>query len=229
LTVEHAIFTKGARINNDAATLIDVTVGANDSGDDKGLRFVQSSTVYGRGAKIIGGDVILNTQASTALPDSLSQPVTFDNVYVRNFNNTYIGGTETNFNNCDLIGSSASLENIIRSVRFNLCGGRMSGTGFNIDAPVEQFIKVHDATLQGTGASGANTYFNTNKDTAGDLAVTMSFKNNIVTPATGTKAFRLNNAVGVVRLNSTGNTFKVGSIVLQTLLPTGSRIYHHGN
>lgn len=229
LTVKHAIFTKGARINNDAATLIDVTVGANDSGDDKGLRFVQSSTVYGRGAKIIGGDVIFNTQASTALPDSLSQPVTFDNVYVRNFNNTYIGGAEANFNNCDLIGSSASLENLIRAVRFNLLGGRMSGTGFNIDAPVEQFIKVHDATLQGAGASGANTYFNTNKDTAGDLAVTLSFKNNIVTPATGTKAFRLNNAVGVVRLNSTGNTFQGGSIEFQTSLPTGSWIYHTGN
>lgn len=229
LTVKHAIFTKGARVNNDAATLIDVTVGANDSGDDKGLRFVQSSTVYGRGAKTIGGDVIFNTQASTAMPDSLSQPVTFDNVYVRNFNNTYIGGAEANFNNCDLIGSSASLENIIRAVRFNLLGGRMSGTGFNIDAPVEQFIKVHDATLQGAGASGANAYFNTNKDNAGDLAVTLSFKNNIVTPATGTKAFRLNNAVGVVRLNSTGNTFQGGSIEFQTSLPTGSWIYHTGN
>ncbi|MCM6052531.1 hypothetical protein M4B86_24440 [Klebsiella pneumoniae] len=229
LTVKHAIFTKGARVNNDAATLIDVTVGENYSGDDKGLRFVQSSAVYGRGAKIIGGDVIFNTQASTALPDSLSQPVTFDNVYVRNFNNTYIGGTEINFNNCDLIGSSSALENLIRAVRFNILGGRMSGTGFNIDAPVEQFLKVHDATLQGSGASGANAYFNTNKDTAGDLAVTMSFKNNIVTPATGTKAFRLNNAVGIVRLNSTGNTFQGGSIEFQTSLPTGSWIYHTGN
>lgn len=229
LTVEHAIFTKGARVNNDAATLIDVTAGANDSGNDKGLRFVQSSAVYGRGANIVGGDVVFNTQASTALPDTLTQPVNFDGTYLRSFNNTYIGGAEVNLINCVSTGSSTSLENVVRATRFSVLGGKVVNTGFVIDAPGEQIVKVHDASLLGAGASGVNAYFCTNKDTADDQVVTLSFKNNVVTPASGTKAFMLNNAVGVVRLNSTGNTFQGGSIEFQTSLPTGSWIYHTGN
>ncbi|HAJ1826878.1 TPA: hypothetical protein HMK00_25825, partial [Escherichia coli] len=73
LNILHAIFTKGARLNNDAVTLIDVTIGENSTDADRGLRFTQSSNVYGRGAKIFGCDIVLNKQAGNALPDSLNQ------------------------------------------------------------------------------------------------------------------------------------------------------------
>lgn len=230
LNIEHAVFTKGARVNNDANTLNDVTVGANSSDADKGLRFTQSSNVYGRGAKVIGGDVILSTQSGMAFPDALTQHVVFDSTYVRNFNSAYIGGSAVSFIDCESAGSGSSPENIVQAVRFTINGGSLTNTGFSFQGTNEQVVKVHGLSQIGTGASGLNSHFSLDKNDEGSGPITFSYKNNVAILPTGTKAYRLSNGVGPFRVHSTGNTFQGGSIEFQTTIPSGgSYLNHTGN
>lgn len=230
LNIDHAVFTKGARVNNDANTLNDVTVGANTSDADKGLRFTQSSNVYGRGAKVTGGDVILSTQSGMAFPDALTQHVVFDKTYVRNFNSAYIGGSAVSFIDCESVGSGSSPENIVQAVRFTISGGILANTGFSFQGTKEQVVKVHGLSQIGTGASGLNSHFSLDKDDEGSGPITFSYKNNVAILPTGTKAYRLSNGVGPFRVHSTGNTFQGGSIEFQTTVPSGgSYLNHTGN
>ncbi|HDX2606466.1 TPA: hypothetical protein RN938_004839, partial [Escherichia coli] len=167
LNILHAIFTKGARLNNDAVTLIDVTIGENSTDADRGLRFTQSSNVYGRGAKIFGCDIVLNKQPGNALPDSLNQRVKIESTYIRNSNASYYGGSWIELINCDVSGSGSSLENVVAATRFSMLSGSLSNTGFIFQGPSEQIVKIHDVSQSGTGASGLNSHFTLNKDEAG--------------------------------------------------------------
>lgn len=230
LNILHAIFTKGARLNNDAVTLIDVTIGENSTDADRGLRFTQSSNVYGRGAKIFGCDIVLNKQAGNALPDSLNQRVKIESTYIRNSNASYYGGSWIELINCDVSGSGSSLENVVAATRFSMLSGSLSNTGFIFQGPSEQIVKIHDVSQSGTGASGLNSHFTLNKDEAGSGPITMSYKNNQCILSGETCAFKINNASGAFRVNSTGNTFQGGKIEFQKSITSGgSYLNHTGN
>lgn len=229
LNIEHAIFTKRAVINNDAATLIDVTVGANTGEADKGLRLVQSSSTYSKGATFISCDVILSTEAGMALPGELTQKVKFDLSLIRNFNSVFIGGTDVSFIECDSRGSASAQENKVESVRFNLRGGSLSNTGFIFYSANEQIVSIDGVDFVGQGASGHDAYIVADKDSVSSLPLVLNFKNNNITAPSNTASFKLSNATGAIRLNSTGNTQQGGVIEFQTSLPSGSYINHTGN
>lgn len=233
LNIRNAVFTKGVRINNDANTLIGVTVGNNSSDADSGLRVTQSSSVYSRGLLVTdNSDVILNTQAGTALPDTLTQEVIFSNSYIRNANAAYWGGGfGVSLYNCRVAGSSTGAENVVRSVRFTMSGGILSNTGFIFDAVTEQHVLIHGVRQLGTGVTSANnSHFVLNKDSEGSQPITFIYKDNYALMSDGSCAFKLSNAVGVFRVNSTGNTFQGGIIEFQTTIPPGgSYLNHTGN
>lgn len=227
LHVEHAIFTRRAVINNDAVMLVDVTVNANTSEDDKGLRFVQSSSVYGRGATIVGGDVILSVESGRALPSALTQPVVFDKVYVRNFNGAYLGGADVKFLSCSLRGSSSGPVNIVQATRLSVEGGMVSGTSFAVNTTNENVINVHGASFVGQHSSGS--YFLLSKSEVGSAPTLFLFKDNNAILPSGVSLFKMNQSQGSLRVHSSGNTLQGGTIDMQTNLPSGSYVYHKGN
>lgn len=232
LNIRNSTFTKGARINNDANTLIGVTIGNNSSDADSGLRVTQSSSVYGRGLLITdNSDVILNTQAEKALPDALTQEVIFSCSYIRNANAAYWGGGfGTSLYNCRIVGKSSGAENIVRCARFTISGGMLSNTGFVFDAVAEQHVFIHGVRQLGTGVTAANnSHFVLNKGSDGSQPITFIYKDNYALMSGDSRAFKIDNAVGAFRVNSTGNTFQGGCIEFQTTIPSGSYLNHTSN